>query len=70
MENILTKNIDDLSDRLGSEVEQSIMRLFMIVLTSVYMIFWAPKNISNQDLILTFSVLYIYSINILIICIY
>ena len=61
MENILTKNIDDLSDRLGSEVEQSIMRLFMTILTSVYMIFWAPKNISDQDLILTFSIICIYT---------
>ncbi len=50
MENILKKNIHDLSNRLGSEIEQSMMRLFVIIITCSYLIFWVqPKNLSGAD---------------------
>ena len=59
MQNILTKNISDLSDRLGSEVEQSMMRLFVICLTSLYIVFWViPNDLSDKDLIVTFAAVY------------
>ncbi|HFC93015.1 MAG TPA: response regulator [Leucothrix mucor] len=60
MGNILKKNIHDLSNRLGSEVEQSMMRLFVIIITCSYIIFFAqPENLSNYDLSVVFAVIYI-----------
>ena len=59
MESILNKKIDDLSDKLGSEVEQSIMRLFVIFISSIYIIFWLlPRQLSQQDLSIMIAVIY------------
>ncbi len=54
------KKIHDLSNRLGSEVEQSMMRLFVIIITCSYIIFFAqPENLDNYDLSVVFAVIYI-----------
>ena len=59
MENILRKNIHDLSDKLGSEVEQSMMRLFVIFITATYILLWAqPNNINGTENSILFVTIY------------
>jgi len=59
MENVFKLKISDLSNKLGSEIEQSLMRLFVIFVTSVYIIFWVlPQNVSDSNLIIKLSLVY------------
>ena len=59
MENILKKNIHDLSNKLGSEVEQSMMRLFVVLMTGAYIFLWAlPNNINGTKTSILFVSVY------------
>jgi len=54
MENVFNLKISDLSDKLASEVE-----LFVILVTSVYIIFWVlPQNVSDSNFIIMLSLVY------------
>ncbi len=60
MENILKINIHDLSYKLGSEVEQSLMRFFVIIVTCSYIFLWAKsENQQGSDYSAIFALIYI-----------
>ncbi len=59
MANILKRNVYDLSSKLGSEVEQSLMRLFVILITCSYIFFWvSPQNADGLQLSIFFVITY------------
>ncbi|HIO91666.1 MAG TPA: response regulator [Leucothrix mucor] len=59
MKNILKKNIHDLSNKLGSEFEQSLMRLFVILITYSYIYIWVfPQNNDDSKLSILFAIIY------------
>ncbi len=62
MDSIFKKNINDLSDHLGSEIEQSLMRLLVIIGTGLFLYFWIlPQNYIGSTYSIIFSAIYITS---------